>query len=227
MSWWTGATHGTRIGRYVFNSTIGAWRRWTSSPDPDDAVGLVEGALLSWNATNEEVQSLGVTATTGTDTPTGTTRININGHVHATKIFNAVWNDIVDFIDTKEVLPVVHYGRAYCRLRDGRHVVSSAYMPGGLLGIASDTYGFGVGHKSNIETTQLPIAIGGVVLAYVDQEYETGTPLTATEGGDLTEMREEDRAVHPERIIATYYRPETDAEWNGISVNGRHWVKVR
>lgn len=370
MSWWTGATHGTRVGKYIFNSTLGAWKRFTTAPDPEAAL-LADNVLLSWSDTNEKVQGLGVTATVGVDTPSGSNRINIHGHVHAarlvapilegdldgnidgnaatatklqasrsiaingavtgsvvfdgssnvtittavnhnhsiitpgtgisgsaydgstartwsvaygaaagtacegndarlsdarpasggtatsankvrninfhadtvdptgtsrlnmdgdfhaTRIYNAVWNDIVDFIDTKEELSSVEFGRVYCRTRNGHHHIATEYMPSGILGLASDTYGFGVGHKSSIDSTQLPIAIGGVVLAYVDQEYETGIPLTATEGGGLTEMRTADRAIHPERIVATYYRPELNAEWNGLTVDGRHWVKIR
>lgn len=224
MSWWTGATHGTRVGRYIYNGTIGAWKRFEAAPNPDETIP--DGALLTWNATNDKVQNLGIIANTDTTNPTATSRINIHGYLYATRVYNAVWNDIVDFIDTKEQIEI-ELGKAYCRSSDGHHAPSSSYMPSGLLGITSDTYGFGVGHKSDTTTTQLPIAIGGIVLAHVDKEYETGTPLTATYDGALTEMGINDRARHPERIIATYYRPEEAETWNGITVNGRHWVRVR
>jgi hypothetical protein len=85
MSWWTGASHGTRVGRYIYDSTIGAWKKFTSDPIPGSAA-LTNNVLLSWNNVSERVQGLGVAATSGVDTPSGTDRINIHGHVHAAKI---------------------------------------------------------------------------------------------------------------------------------------------
>ena len=73
---------------------------------------------------------------------------------------------------------------------------------------------------------QIPICIGGFVLAYVDREYVSGTALTSAPNGYLTEMGEEERIKHPERLVGTYLKPEKKDEWNDVVVDGRHWVKV-
>jgi hypothetical protein len=159
----------------------------------------------------------------GTTAPAHATRLNYDGYFYATRVYNAVWNDIVDFVDAPDDL-VVEYGRVYVRTPEYSVGISDQYCQPGILGIASDTFGFGVGTKEN--GNQIPIAIGGFVLAYVDNLYPPGTPLTSGFKGELTELRGIDKHDNPERIVATFDRPEKAEEWNGIPVKGRHWVKV-
>ena len=78
---------------------------------------------------------------------------------------------------------------------------------------------------------KLNVAVSGFVLAYVDREYEVGTPLTCTTDGYLTEIKLEDKMKYPERIVATYWKNEPNEEWGlenkKVRVNGRKWVKVK
>lgn len=146
------------------------------------------------------------------------------GQLNATKVIGAVYNDIADFIEVPEGF-TFEYGKVYIRNKDFQVEESSLYLQKGIVGIASDTFGFAVGEKE--EFNQIPIAVGGWVLAYVDKIYEPGTPLTSTENGYLTEIKLEDKSIFPERIIAVYDRPEKLDEWNGIEVRSRSWVKVK
>lgn len=159
----------------------------------------------------------------GTTAPAHATRLNYDGYLYATRVYNAVWNDIVDFVDAPEDL-VIDYGRVYVRTPDYSVDISDQYCQAGILGIASDTFGFGVGTKET--GNQIPIAIGGFVLAYVDKVYPPGTPLTSGIDGGLTELKGIDKRDSPERMVATFDRPEKSEEWNGVVVNGRSWVKV-
>ena len=75
--------------------------------------------------------------------------------------------------------------------------------------------------------------IAGWVLAHVDSEqtYETGDVLMNNGNADLTKMSDEMKHIYPERIVATYKKPET-AKYFGpgnerVKVNGRHWVKIK
>lgn len=159
----------------------------------------------------------------GTTAPAHATRLNYDGYFYATRVYNAVWNDIVDFVDAPEDL-VIEFGRVYVRTPDYSVGLSDQYCQAGILGIASDTFGFGVGTKE--DTNQIPIAIGGFVLAYVDKLYPPGTPLTSSADGGLTELKGIDKKDFTERMIATFDRPEPAKEWNSVPVNGRSWVKV-
>jgi hypothetical protein len=148
------------------------------------------------------------------------------GALTATKVYNAVFNDIADFLELDEALGTIQYGRCYVRTKSGETRLSAAVAEKGIIGIASDTYGYGLG-KKDIGTKELPIAIGGFVLAYCDAEYESGDALTSAPGGILTMMPEDLRPMYPERIIATFYKKPEGPTWNGIEVCGRYIVKVR
>lgn len=143
--------------------------------------------------------------------------LTVEGNIYASR------NDVVDFIDAPK-LQSVEYGRAYVRSPDYRVVVSTEYNQIGILGIASDTFGMSVGQLKG--TKQVPIAIAGFVLAFVDKNYPPGTPLTCDADGVLTKMLATEKKAYPERIVATFDRPESEPTWNGVQVRGRCWVKV-
>lgn len=148
-----------------------------------------------------------------------------NAEFVSPKVWNAVWNDVADFQLLSDKL---EYGKCYYDTKDGAKICTERCQMS-VIGIASDTFGFGVG--SGAHQSQVPIAIAGWVLAYVDKEYECGTPLTNDENGNLTAMTRAEKLEYPERIVAIYKRKEMDANWGPanqqIVVNGRHWVKVK
>ena len=145
------------------------------------------------------------------------------GDLTASIISNAIWNDVADFLEIEKSV-VIQSGKAYV-YKDGVHRLSQMYAEEGILGLASDTYGFGVGKKAP-EINQLPLAIAGIVLAFVDNVYPPGTPLTCTEGGYLTKMKFFTKMFYPERMIATFYKQEFRGRWNGVDTKGRDWVKI-
>lgn len=141
----------------------------------------------------------------------------VTGNIYASR------NDVVDFVDAPKIQKV-EYGRVYVRTSDYRVVVASDYNQIGILGIASDTFGMSVGKLKDMK--QVPIAIAGFVLAFVDKLYAPGTALTCSADGVLTRMLSTEKKAYPERIVATFDRPETEETWNGVLVRGRCWVKV-
>lgn len=155
---------------------------------------------------------------------TGSSGATISGF---DKIYNAVWNDYADSIEVPSTT-IIEPGRCY--YTDGRYYYKTrSYCQRGIIGIESDTFGFTTGtarsdNKNN--TLRLNISIGGFVLAYVDRVYPAGTPLTSGPNGTLVRMRLLDRILHPERLVARYWKSESLESWNGVAVNGRHWVMV-
>jgi hypothetical protein len=150
------------------------------------------------------------------------TTLTVDGNLTATKVYNAVYNDIADYFEMDYEIEI-EYGKVY--IYDNGVRQSREYCEMGILGIATDTYGFGVGNKEN--TPQIPISVAGYVLAYVDGEYLSGTPLTCTSDGMITKMKREDVIKYPERIVGTYIKKEYYLQWNDIVVNGRHWIKIK
>lgn len=109
----------------------------------------------------------------------------------------------------------------------GEADLSSKYCDNSILGIATDTYGFGVG-KKRLGNKEIPIGVCGFVLAYVDKCYKPGTPLTCTKNGYLTKISWWRKILNPEKIVATFIKNENKELFaNKVKVNGRNWVKVR
>ena len=145
----------------------------------------------------------------------------VAGHLYAYKVHNAVWNDLADAIEI-DVKP--EYGYVYCF--DGEHYnKSSKYCQKGIIGIHSDTAGMIMGEKGS--ENELNCAVAGFVLAHTDKIYASGTPLTTGKNGVLTKMKKKDLILHPDRLVANFWKEETAEKWNGVEVNNRHWVKVR
>ena len=152
--------------------------------------------------------------------------LSVTGTITASAVYGAVWNDLADCIEVSENTKL-EYGRCYCF--DGeKYNKSSKYLDDGIIGIHSDTYGFKMGIKDH---KTLDVAVSGFVLAYVDKEYESGTPLTCGPNGILTKMKRRHVKKYPEKIVGTFWKPETkevlkftDRE---VQVDGRFWIKVK
>jgi hypothetical protein len=141
----------------------------------------------------------------------------------ALKIWNSVWNDIADFHQLDDELV---YGKCYIDTTTGSKICSKRCQMG-VIGIASNTFGYGLGVGSN----KVPIAVSGWVLAYVDKEYEVGTPLTNDKDGNLTKMSRREKRKYPERMVGIYSKKEENlfvgSDLKKIDVDGRHWIKVK
>ena len=169
--------------------------------------------------------------TASSSTTTGALRVSggigAQGSIYGARVYNAVWNDLADCIpvdDDVELEP----GRCYCFNGTNYHK-SSKYLADGIIGIHSDTYGMHMGAKQGVK--QMDVAVAGFVLAYVDQEYPVGTPLTCGPDGMLVKIEREDKIEYPEKIIATYWKKEPEEYWGSetqkVKVNGRKWVKIK
>lgn len=163
------------------------------------------------------------------DTPAG---VGIAKQVVGDNVYNAVWNDLTDCIEVPEDT-VLEYGYAYCT--DGVNFYKAkSYMDPGYIGIHSDTAGFCMGDKGTPH--QLKAAVAGFVLAYVDEDYAPGTPLTTAENGYLTKLKEEDMASNPQALVGTYWKEEPYEYWGFdkgltenllVEVKGRRWIRIK
>ena len=191
-----------------------------------NGVGAI--GATSMTLTTDSGASLNINNTLGNETPGDGTALACTGGISAAKVYNAVWNDLADSIEVPSDTEL-EYGYCY-KYKDEKVYKTDEYADPNVLGIHSDTAGMVLGIKpSHIKCINL--AVAGVVLAYVDKEYECGTALVATKEGKLTKANRATRILHPERIVATYYKKEKEDLWgpksNKIKVNGRSWVKIK
>jgi len=147
----------------------------------------------------------------------------VNREFIAEKVWNAQWNDVVDFmeLDDKLVSGMCYY------ITDKGAKLCTKRCQAGVIGLASDTFGFGVGSSPE---RKLPLSIAGRVLAYVDKCYKAGTVLVNNSKGGLTKARWYEEILFSSRLAAIYQKKEYAKKWGTskkkIKVNGRHWVKV-
>lgn len=146
--------------------------------------------------------------------------LGVAKNIYAAAVHNAVWNDLVDCMEVPEDTSL-EFG--YCYSWKGDSVIKSSRSSKNCIGIHSNTAGFVMGEK---KTKTIQAAVAGFVLAYVDKLYPEGTPLTWGDDGTLTKCSLLKRVLHPERIIATFYKEEKEEKWHNLSVSGRHWVKI-
>ena len=146
--------------------------------------------------------------------------LGVAKNIYAAAVHNAVWNDLVDCMEVPEDTSL-EFG--YCYSWKGDSVIKSSRSSKNCIGIHSNTAGFVMGEK---KTKTIQAAVAGFVLAYVDKPYPEGTPLTWGDDGTLTKCSLLKRVLHPERIIATFYKEEKEEKWHNLPVSGRHWVKV-
>lgn len=190
-------------------------------------VGAINAKSMTLNAPSSGA-SLNISNTLGDTNPTSGTALACTGGISAAKVYNSVWNDLADSIEVPSDTEL-EYGYCY-KYKDEKVYKTDEYADPNVLGIHSDTAGMVLGIKpTHIKCINL--AVAGVVLAYVDKEYECGTALVATKEGKLTKANRATRLLHPERIVATYYKKEKEDLWgpksNRIKVNGRSWVKIK
>ena len=161
----------------------------------------------------------------GTSQPDTNMKLDVNGEIKGTKVWNSVWNDIADYQLLDDDLIV---GKCYFDTKLGAKLCRQRCQQS-VIGIATDTFGFGVGRDQHQK--EVPIAVAGWVLAFVDKEYDCGVPLTNDENGILTEMTLEEKRNFPERLVAIYKKREIAEYWGDkdkkVAVNNRHWVKVK
>lgn len=142
-------------------------------------------------------------------------------HFYAGAVHNAVWNDLADCIEVPEDTDL-EFG--YCYTWNGDKVEKTSCKSKNCIGIHSNTAGLFMGEKP---TKTIQTAVAGFALAHIDKIYSEGTPLTWSDDGKLTKCTVLKRVLHPERVIATFYKEEKQESWYGVKVNNRHWVKVR
>ena len=193
---------------------------------------ITESVSTSGTTATPTASSTGPTVTVTSLTSGLPAGVGVSGAVVADAAYNAVWNDIVDCIEVPDNTEL-EFGRAYCT-NGCKFYKSRKYLDDGYIGIHSDTAGMFMGNKQ--VNRQLRVASAGFVLAYVDQTYPPGTPLTVAEDGTLTKLKEEDIEKYPYKLVGTFWKDEP-LEWWGfdlaltdnllVEVKGRKWIKVK
>lgn len=151
-------------------------------------------------------------------TPSGSNVLGYNGYFYANRVYNAVYNDYADFWETEDELV---YGKCYSITKEGKMEITSQRADKACIGIATDTYGIGVGSRVE-EIEKVPISVAGFVLAYCEGDLEPGDLLVPNARGNLVKAKFYEKT----KAVAKYMTKEKKQQYQDVEVNGRHWVKV-
>lgn len=205
-------THSTTIGTTAIatgssSTTLAGLTSVTSTT----FVGALTGnASTSTTATSANAVR-GVNFHADTTAPSGTTQLNCDGYLYATKVYNAVWNDLAEFMPKSEnanpgeVLIMTEGGVAPSKLRGDRAVV----------GVYSDTFGYALG--ADDQENKCPVGISGRVWVKVKEEVKIGDLLISDENGFATKATKEE-ALIPGIIIGKVMENKTDSSVSRVSI---------
>jgi hypothetical protein len=122
---------------------------------------------------------------TSATAPDQTTRLNWNGYLYATRVYNAIYNDLAEFMDKKEgdnsypgdVLVQTEYGL----------VKSFKKADKAVVGVYSDSFGYALGAEN--KDKKYPVGLSGVVFVKVKEVLEIGDLLVSGKDGFAIKAR--------------------------------------
>ena len=133
--------------------------------------------LMGWNGSNtyglrtyisNTTDAIaGVSCYTGTTEPTLSTRVNVNGYLYATRVYNAVYNDYAECFDNKE-LTYTEAKNKIVELDENNNTILAKENSNMIIGVVSDSFGHMLGgtEEEIQEGSKMPIGLAGVL--YVD-----------------------------------------------------------
>lgn len=142
----------------------------TLSSDRGVVSGSTSLSFLKYNGTTAATGML----YGGTTNPSATTRLNYNGYLYATRVYNAVYNDYADCFDLANYLSTEEmFGKIMALNKDGKAELADIESDV-ILGIASDMYAFlaGGSHEEIQENKKIPISVAGFVTVKIDINYQ-------------------------------------------------------
>lgn len=108
--------------------------------------------------------------------PTGTRRINCEGHFHATKVYNPAYKDIAEVFEANQDCNMVNCVRKIMALDPSSGLIRRCKPTDyAIVGICSDTYGYLLGASEDdiIQTGHLlPIGLAGTVWVDIENNLE-------------------------------------------------------
>ncbi len=113
----------------------------------------------------------------GANSPTGTEALTYNGYLYATKLFNAVYNDVAEFIYyNKESTP------GQVLVSKNRKVQPSTRKGSkNVVGVHSDSFGYALGSEHSEEKT--PVGLAGRVEVLIKEPCKEGDLLLSGKDG--------------------------------------------
>jgi len=139
----------------------------------------------------------GVIFQTGTVAPSETTRLNCEGYFYATRIYNAVYNDLAEYFESDDEFNKLNL--VYVLNEKGNAICSYKRADNKFIGIASDTAA--IIFKQELKPKGIVIALSGTVKVKYDGEINIGDEVVSYINGRVIKASEEEKTIKRDTII--------------------------
>ncbi len=147
----------------------------------------------------------------GTTDPANTNRLNYDGYFYATRVYNAVYNDIAEFMVKAEEAEA---GQCMV-MTDNGLVPSKKRADKAVVGIFSDSFGYALGAED--QDNKLPIGIAGRVWAKIKEPVEIGDLLVSDIDGFVSKATPEELMI-PGIKVGKVLKSKTDDSVERIEI---------
>jgi len=198
------------INSPTFTGTVGGiTKAMVGLGNVDNTADAVKNVLYAATAgSSNQVRSVNFHA--DAVDPTGTTRLNMDGYLYATRVYNAIWNDIAEYM----------YSDGDCKpgqvmVRKGDKIVPS-YKKGdkAIVGVYSDTYGYALGAED--QENKVPIGLCGRIYVWIKEPVEIGDLLISSDSGFSTVLKDGENGTG--KVFAKSLKNKTDYKEERIEV---------
>lgn len=152
----------------AFSTTIN-----TTSSDGNYTIDISELAVKNTK------QVMGINFHNDSIAPSGTARLNMDGYFYATRVYNAVWNDLAEFM-WKAPDAVAEAGDVLIATENGVRK-SNKRADIAVVGVYSDSYGFAL--YQDEEEKKFPVGMTGTVKVKVKGSVKIGDQLVSYKDG--------------------------------------------
>lgn len=140
--------------------------------------------------------------------PTGTERLNYDGYFYATRVYNAVYNDLAEFFLSEDK---PEPGKVYKFNSNGKLEISNKRADSKVAGVCSDTPAFVM--KTEYEKQGgVPIALAGSVDVWVRGRIKIGDELVGDKNGFATKAKWYDKVFNRSAIIGRVIKTYPDKQ---------------
>lgn len=151
-------------------------------------------------------QSASEPLTTGYD-------LKYQGDFWASRVFNAVYNDLAEFFDTKD--PLAYKAGQVMIMTSHGITASTERGQKAVIGVYSDTYGYALGAQNSDE--KIPIGISGKVNVFIKEKCEIGDLLISGKNGFAVVANLEER-LDSSLILGKVLSNKNDTKIERISI---------
>lgn len=182
-----------------------------------DITGDIAATAASFDGTanvamsSSTVNSIqGVSFYTGTTAPTATTRLNMDGYFYATRVYNAVYNDLAEFMPKAEDAEA---GDVVIMTENGL-APSKERLDGAVVGVYSDSFGYALGAED--AENKIPVAISGRVWVKIAEPCKIGDLLVSGKRGKASVRKSGEDVLG--KVIGKVMKNKTDYEEERIEM---------